>query len=99
MIVNKPKKKKKSSRYTTFFTIMIIIFTIITGKLVYLQVLKYDDYVERANNTSTKFVSEKAPRGIIYDAKGKPVALTERDQELIDKASSDFGKEENEDAE
>jgi len=35
----------------------------------------------------------------IYDAKGKPVALTERDQELIDKASSDFGKEENEDAE
>ena len=35
----------------------------------------------------------------IYDAKGKPVALTERDQELIDKASSDFGNEENEDAE
>ncbi len=35
----------------------------------------------------------------IYDAKGKPVALTERDQELIDKASSDFGNEETEDAE
>ncbi len=34
----------------------------------------------------------------IYDAKGKRVALTERDQELIDKANSDFEKE-NEDAE
>lgn len=33
----------------------------------------------------------------IYDAKGKGVALTERDQELIDKANSDFEKE-NEDA-
>jgi len=30
----------------------------------------------------------------IYDAKGKRIALTERDQELIDKASSGFDKEE-----
>ncbi len=30
----------------------------------------------------------------IYDAKGKQIALTERDQELIDKASSGFDKEE-----
>ena len=28
----------------------------------------------------------------IYDAKGKQIALTERDQELIDKASSGFDK-------
>ena len=28
----------------------------------------------------------------IYDAQGKRIALTERDQELIDKASSGFGK-------
>ena len=33
----------------------------------------------------------------IYDAKGKQIALTERDQELIDKASAGFDKE-NEDA-
>ncbi|MBQ9205589.1 MAG: DNA-directed RNA polymerase subunit beta [Treponema sp.] len=33
----------------------------------------------------------------IYDAKGKQIALTERDQELIDKANSGFDKE-NEDA-
>ncbi|MBR4599595.1 MAG: DNA-directed RNA polymerase subunit beta, partial [Treponema sp.] len=33
----------------------------------------------------------------IYDAKGKRIALTERDQELIDKANSGFDKE-NEDA-
>ena len=33
----------------------------------------------------------------IYDAKGKRIALTERDQELIDKTNSTFDKE-NEDA-
>ena len=33
----------------------------------------------------------------IYDAKGKRIALTERDQELIDKENSGFDKE-NEDA-
>ena len=29
----------------------------------------------------------------IYDAKGKQIALTERDQELIDKNASGFDKE------
>ncbi|MCI5828952.1 MAG: DNA-directed RNA polymerase subunit beta [Treponema sp.] len=34
----------------------------------------------------------------IYDEKGKQIALTERDQELIDKVGSGFDKEENENA-
>ena len=34
----------------------------------------------------------------IYDDKGKQIALTERDQELIDKVGSGFDKEENENA-
>ena len=76
MIVNKPnkKKKKKLSRYTIFIMIMSIIFTVILSKLIYLQVIKHDDYKERADTTSTKFVSEKAPRGIIYDSKGNILA-------------------------
>lgn len=74
MIVNKPKKKKELSRYTIFIMMMSIIFTVIIGKLVYLQVIKHDDYKERADTTSTKFVSEKAPRGIIYDSNGNILA-------------------------
>lgn len=74
MIVNKPKKKKELSRYTVFIILMSITFTVIIGKLAYLQIIKHDDYKERADTTSTKFVSEKAPRGMIYDSNGNILA-------------------------
>ncbi|SFU50357.1 penicillin-binding protein 2 [Clostridium sp. DSM 8431] len=74
MIVNKPKKKKELSRYSVYIIIMAIIFIVIGAKLVYLQVIRHDDYKERADTTSTKFVSEKAPRGIIYDSEGNILA-------------------------
>ena len=60
MIVNKPKKKKVLSRYTIILIIMAFIFSIISVRLVYVQIYKHDDYKEQANTTSTKFVSEKA---------------------------------------
>lgn len=74
MIVNKPTKKKKMSRYTVLSIIMLIIFGVITLKLTYLQIIRNEDYKERANTTSTRFVSEKAPRGKIYDQNGKVLA-------------------------
>lgn len=76
MIVNKPtiKKKKKISRYTVLSIIMCIIFSIISFRLLYLQLFSYEEYKERADVTSTRFVAEKAPRGKIYDQKGIVVA-------------------------
>lgn len=74
MIVQKPRKKKKLSRYTVLNIIMLTIFGIIVIKLLYLQVYKYDDYKERADVSSTRFVAEKAPRGKIYDSKGNILA-------------------------
>ena len=74
MIVNKPKKKKKTSRYSIMLMIMAGIFTILTSKLMYIQIYKHDDYREQANSTSTKFVSQKAPRGEILDSKGNILA-------------------------
>lgn len=74
MIVNKPKKKKELSRFSVYIIAMSIIFTIIGTRLIYLQVIRHEDYKERADTTSTKFVSEKAPRGIIYDSKGDILA-------------------------
>lgn len=74
MIVNKPKKKKKISRYTILLIIMTIVFSIITIKLVYIQIYKHDDYQDKANTTSTRFVSEKAPRGKIIDQNGNILA-------------------------
>lgn len=73
MIVNKPKKKEPS-RYRVFIILMSVVFTALIMRLVYLQIYKHDDYKERADTTSTKFVSEKAPRGIIYDQNGNKLA-------------------------
>ena len=74
MIVSREKKKKKPSRYTTFLVIMSLIFTIIIVRLIYIQIYKYEDYKDQANTTATKFISEKAPRGIIYDQNGNILA-------------------------
>lgn len=74
MIVNKPKRKKKNSRYSVFYIIMFIMFGTIISKLLYLQVYKYDDYKEKADTSSMRFISEKAPRGNIFDSEGNVLA-------------------------
>mgnify|MGYP001350180042 CR=1 FL=1 len=74
MIVNKPTKKKKTSRYTVLFIIMGLIFGTIILRLLYIQVFSYEEYKEKADITSTRFVSDKAPRGKIYDQKGNVLA-------------------------
>lgn len=74
MIVNKPKKKKKISRYTVLSIIMVILFSMITLKLLYIQVYKHEDYEEKADVSSTRFIAEKAPRGKIYDSEGNVLA-------------------------
>ena len=78
MIVNKPKKNKESSRYSVLYIIMFIIMGTIVGKLLYLQVYKYDDYKEKADVSSTKFISEEAPRGNIYDSNGNVIATNKQ---------------------
>lgn len=74
MIVNKPKKKKSIERYTVLYIIMAILFLAIILKLVYIQVYKHEDYKEQADVSSTRFISEKAPRGKIYDSDGDILA-------------------------
>ena len=73
MVVNKPKKKTESSRYTVLYIIMFIIMGTIIAKLLYLQVYKHDEYKEKADVSSTKFISEEAPRGNIYDSNGNVI--------------------------
>lgn len=53
---------------------MALIFSVIITKLVYLQIYKHDDYTDKANTTATRFMSESAPRGVIYDQNGNLLA-------------------------
>ena len=94
MIVTSPKKKKPLSRHSIMLIIMTGIFTVITFKLLYIQVYKHDYYEEEANKTSTKFVSEKAPRGEILDQNGNILATNKQSYALTytatDEADEDF---------
>ncbi|MDS0528016.1 penicillin-binding transpeptidase domain-containing protein [Clostridium sp. SHJSY1] len=74
MIISRQKKKKKFSRYSVYIWIMRVVFAAIISRLFYIQIYKHDDYKEKADTQATRFVSEKAPRGIIYDSKGNILA-------------------------
>lgn len=74
MIVKGPKKKRTISRYLGLNIIMLIIFFVIISKLIYIQVYKNEEYKEKADISSTRFISEKAPRGKIYDSEGNILA-------------------------
>lgn len=78
MIVNKPKKKKNRSRFFVFNVIMVIVFVILSSKLLFLQVYKNDFYEERADIASTRFISEQAPRGKILDSEGAVLATNKQ---------------------
>ena len=78
MIVNKPKKKKESSRFVVFNIIMLIIFAILSAKLLFLQVYRHEEYEERADVASTRFISEQAPRGEILDSEGNILATNKQ---------------------
>lgn len=94
MIVDKPKKRRKFSRYNVFLIIMGVVFSFIIIKLMYLQIYKNDDYKDKANTTSTRFIAENAPRGKIYDNKGNILATSEQTYSVTytttDEASKSF---------
>ena len=94
MIVNKPtmKKKKKTSRYTVLCIIMGIMFGIITLRLVYIQIIKYQEYKDKADVTSTRFVADKAPRGKIYDQKDNILATNKQTYTLTYTKTDDADK-------
>lgn len=70
------KKKKKFNRYTALMIIMFLIFGVILSKLAYLQIYKYADNKDQANTKSKRFISENAPRGVIYDSNGNVLATS-----------------------
>lgn len=69
-------KRKNLNRFTSLVVIMIMIFTAILSKLAYLQIVKYEDNKEQANNQSIRQLTEPAPRGNILDKNGSLLATS-----------------------
>ncbi len=70
------KDKKDLSRYKVFYIAMGVIFTIISARLIYLQVVLVDEYRDRANNNNYMNVSVPAARGDITDVNGNVFATS-----------------------
>ncbi|MCH5139147.1 penicillin-binding protein, partial [Clostridiaceae bacterium UIB06] len=79
----KGDKKIEFTRYTALIIIMIIIFTAIASKLFSLQVLKAEEYKEKANNSSIREIPEAAPRGNILDKNGVLLATNDKSYVLV----------------
>lgn len=77
----KEDNKRDFTRYTALIVIMIVIFTAIASKLFTLQVLRAEEFKEKANNRSIREIPDAAPRGNILDKNG--VLLATNDQSYV----------------
>lgn len=58
------------NRYTALTLIMILVFTGIISRLAFLQIVKADEYKDKANTKAITELQENAPRGIILASDG-----------------------------
>lgn len=77
------EKKKKLNRYTAFFVVMAVIYSIIGSKLISLQVIKTEEYKERANTRAITEVPDPSPRGNIIDRNNIVLATSRQSYMLV----------------
>lgn len=75
----------KGSEYRgyIFQGIIVGIFALLVLRLFYLQVIKGDEYRERSNNNRVKLKRVEAPRGKIFDSKGRLLVTNEAGYRLL----------------
>ena len=67
--------RRSRGRFIAFSVVAIVIFTALGGRLFQLQVLGGEDYARRAAADRTVEVPIPAPRGLVFDRQGRPVAV------------------------
>ncbi|MFD3157635.1 penicillin-binding transpeptidase domain-containing protein [Haloimpatiens sp. FM7330] len=76
--MSKNNKKKKYTRYTAMYVCVCIVMALIIRKLVYIQVIKADQYSLRADKNSIRNITQDAPRGDIVDRNGVVLATSKQ---------------------
>lgn len=71
---NFQKKDKASQRLIEFMIIIVIMFTILIFRLIYLQIINGEKYLNEVRATIYRDLNVKAPRGNIYDKYGNTLA-------------------------
>src|SRR5512141_2437401 len=66
---------RSRGRFIAFILAAALVFTILGGRLFQMQVLSGTVYADRAVAARTVNLPIKAPRGLIFDRTGRPVAV------------------------
>jgi penicillin-binding protein 2 len=62
------------SRVTAMAVVFMVCALLVLSRLAYIQVVHGEDYRERSDNNRLRQLTSLAPRGVIYDAYGTPLA-------------------------
>ena len=65
------ERDRRPIRFLTFGIVMVMIFGVLGARLAYLQIDRGEAYAARAESNRTVTESIPAPRGLIYDRKGR----------------------------
>ena len=65
-----------NKRIVIFTFIIVILFSCIAIRLLFIQIRDYDEYTEKLASYSSKQQRSTTPRGLMYDRNGKAVANT-----------------------
>jgi penicillin-binding protein 2B len=60
-------------RLNILFGVVILLFTVLIVRLADMQIVNHDFYSNKLATASQKVVTKSSVRGLIYDAKGKPL--------------------------
>lgn len=79
----KEKEEKDYKRFNAFPIIMVIVFCAVFSRLTFLQIVKGEEYKEKANNSSVREIPDEAPRGEILDKNGVVLASNQQSFVLV----------------
>lgn len=83
MMTDKEKAQHKLRRRIQIcMTVFLIPFIFLVGRMMYLQVIGYEEYLKKSEMQNTNKRVLHSPRGTIYDRNGKILAISEDAQSL-----------------
>ncbi len=67
------ERDRRPIRFVAFGLVAVLVFSVLTVRLGYLQITNGRTYAAKAEANRTVTVATPAPRGLIYDRKGRPL--------------------------
>jgi penicillin-binding protein 2 len=72
-LVPNRERDRRPLRFVAFGIVMVLVFSLLTARLGYLQITNGKTYAAKADANRTVSVSVPSPRGLIYDRQGRPL--------------------------